>query len=570
MATQANLNLTQQLYVAYYGRPADKEGLNYWADRIEAEGVGNVVSAFGNSSEFQEQYGDLENDALVENLYQQLFSRSADASGLEYYTGVLTRGEKSLAEIALTISNAAVGSDKTVLNTKIDAADYYTENVAQGNYNLQLAKQVLARIDASDTNGDLAAARDTIDTSINQASSDANLKALEAAQEKLTEAQTALTEKAAELGVNDANSNGSYVEDANTALANAQGALASARASGKSDAQLQKDVDTAKNTVNSDAAARATLNARNTAEAKLEADIAANGKTEVLADKLSDDLALYLNNNTNSDLDGLKTAVDGYLAEPQTVTEAQLLDAAKVAEAAIFTGTGTDKVSSLESGAAGDSIESLVTKLDERDDLAAALETAQTDLAAATGGQDLIDAEDALEARNDLKEAITEAEANLQAITQVENARDEAQTAVTDAQDALGFTINEVDGTTDDGSSGAVLFQYDADAAVKGDTDAIVSFGEDDLLNLLSENNYSLGKVTDIKDEDGNVTGNFLDGNNNAFEVFFQQNGANAEVLVETTAFGSTNGNTAVIELTGLNSEGLSFNNGVISYVDIA
>ena len=39
MALAATLQQVQNLYIAYYGRPADAAGQTYWADRIEAEGL---------------------------------------------------------------------------------------------------------------------------------------------------------------------------------------------------------------------------------------------------------------------------------------------------------------------------------------------------------------------------------------------------------------------------------------------------------------------------------------------------------------------------------------------------
>ena len=36
MATQANLDAVQKLYIAYLGRAADQAGLNFWANAIES------------------------------------------------------------------------------------------------------------------------------------------------------------------------------------------------------------------------------------------------------------------------------------------------------------------------------------------------------------------------------------------------------------------------------------------------------------------------------------------------------------------------------------------------------
>jgi len=145
MATQESLDRVQQLYVAYYGRPADQEGQEYWADRLDAEGEGAIINAFGNSEEYAALAEGEGNATLVNSIFMQAFGRNADAEGLVYYTGVLESGEKSLAEIALTIINAASGFDRNQFDAKVEAAAAYTADFgAAADYDLVAAKEVVA------------------------------------------------------------------------------------------------------------------------------------------------------------------------------------------------------------------------------------------------------------------------------------------------------------------------------------------------------------------------------------------------------------------------------------------
>ncbi|MDR5899057.1 DUF4214 domain-containing protein, partial [Halomonas vilamensis] len=154
MATQENLNLAQQLYVAYYGRPADAEGLEFWAEEIEASGAEAVVSAFGNSAEYTARFGDLSNEDLVNGIYQQAFNRDADAEGLAFYVEKLESGELGLASIALTIVQNATNTeepDATTLATKVAAADLYTASAGDAHSGTQAddyAAEFLADIGA--------------------------------------------------------------------------------------------------------------------------------------------------------------------------------------------------------------------------------------------------------------------------------------------------------------------------------------------------------------------------------------------------------------------------------------
>jgi len=155
MATQESLDLAQTLYVAYYGRPADRAGLNYWADEIDANGVDAMVNAFGNSAEFEARFGNLSDDQLVTNLYQQMFGRLPEIAGLDFYTNQLRTGESTLAEIALDIANGAQNEDVTALNNKVAVAANFTAAIDtteevlaySGNDAANAARDFLAGID---------------------------------------------------------------------------------------------------------------------------------------------------------------------------------------------------------------------------------------------------------------------------------------------------------------------------------------------------------------------------------------------------------------------------------------
>ena len=88
MATQESTELAQLLYVAYYGRPADPGGLAFWSERFDSTESGafaQAINDFGNSDEFASRFGALSNEALVNNLFQQLFGRAPDSEGLAFF-----------------------------------------------------------------------------------------------------------------------------------------------------------------------------------------------------------------------------------------------------------------------------------------------------------------------------------------------------------------------------------------------------------------------------------------------------------------------------------------------------
>ncbi|TCO73760.1 DUF4214 domain-containing protein [Chromatocurvus halotolerans] len=137
MANASSYETAQKLYIAYYQRPADPEGLRFWADQIENAGgsLEVALSSFANSVEAQELYGDITADnieSVVENFYQAAFGRAADAEGLAFYVNGFNDGTFTPASIALNILDGASGGDLAVINNKVIAADRFTNAIDGG------------------------------------------------------------------------------------------------------------------------------------------------------------------------------------------------------------------------------------------------------------------------------------------------------------------------------------------------------------------------------------------------------------------------------------------------------
>ena len=153
MAAQSSIDLAQQMFVAYYGRPADPAGLAYWANIFDSTNdLTQVLGAFGNSEEFTNNFASLSNSELITNLYQQLYGRDPEAGGLDFYTDRLTSGEATLASIAKQIADGSQNADLTTLNNRIFVANTFTDKIEVLNAiydasNIPDAQAILATVD---------------------------------------------------------------------------------------------------------------------------------------------------------------------------------------------------------------------------------------------------------------------------------------------------------------------------------------------------------------------------------------------------------------------------------------
>ena len=124
----------QMLYIAYFARPADPVGLDYWVSE------GTSTKAFAANMYLQSEFitvnGSLSIQDQINNIYQNLFFRDADSGGLNYWTKQIQTGKIVLASIANDLiwaaqNNKGSEDDLACLNNRTSAAVAYTAKIKE-------------------------------------------------------------------------------------------------------------------------------------------------------------------------------------------------------------------------------------------------------------------------------------------------------------------------------------------------------------------------------------------------------------------------------------------------------
>jgi len=573
----------QQMYVAYFGRPADTAGLDYWTNVVEANAgaTAAVSAAFAASPEYIVTYFGQTNTQIVNNIYQNLFGRDADAAGSAYWANLLTNGTIKVDTIVAEVAKAALTTDKEAVENKVAASTAFTaqldttaENAGYaGNSALTLAKAFVKSV--------------TTDATLTTAITPANLTAQVAA---VVKAGTPFTLSSGLAAVEAANDNlDSFLDDnsfatataASTAIATAENDAIAAvdaevagtytGASSSVQAALIADQRTANTKALADAnTALTTANANAAAITGLSAAIA-NQRAAVAANEAAIELAEETQVDLNVATAALDARVGGSLDVATTITPPATGSTVVVT----FDNAGTE-VNLISINAAGNFV--LATGATEakypgvtalRDALAADF-TADGD--AVFAADDLADANadpvlgganaDEVAAVTAAYTAITAANTNItelaDAIAELTEARAlktelaALNKAVVDADAAFtaaGYaTPVTLDNASAAATSGSDIFLLGDEAAV-----TISAFGRSGSDALVIGNGYTVN------------TGALSTGVDTALEVFFIQNGTRTEVHVEDKAFGSASGDVTVITLIGVDATDLQLNDGIIS-----
>lgn len=108
----------QQLYTAYLNRPVDAAGLEYWKEQNVSMADLRANLANDAQPEYVELYGDRTRAELVEAIYQNMFGRSAEPAGIEYWVN----GEGSTvpaSQLQQLFIEAASAADRLTFNERV-------------------------------------------------------------------------------------------------------------------------------------------------------------------------------------------------------------------------------------------------------------------------------------------------------------------------------------------------------------------------------------------------------------------------------------------------------------------
>ncbi len=98
----------ERLYRAYFQRDPDAGGACFWERRLgEGDDLRRVSDSFAASAEFVETYGQLDDRAFVELVYENVLGRAGEASGVAFWTGELAAARRTRGEVMIGFSESA-------------------------------------------------------------------------------------------------------------------------------------------------------------------------------------------------------------------------------------------------------------------------------------------------------------------------------------------------------------------------------------------------------------------------------------------------------------------------------
>ncbi len=143
-------NAVESLYVAYFGRPADPNGLTNFEAALQAAGaptdvaglaaaystnptIKSLVDSFGLSTESQNLYGNGTTAQFVATIFNNVLGRQPAASGSAFWINAIDSGLTSRGDAALSIMAGAFGNstpqgalDAQLINNKTTVAGAFT------------------------------------------------------------------------------------------------------------------------------------------------------------------------------------------------------------------------------------------------------------------------------------------------------------------------------------------------------------------------------------------------------------------------------------------------------------
>ena len=139
----------QRLYIAYFGRPGDPSGLNYWLSfSKESLTLGEISNQLSIQDEYINFMGDKSIEFKINKLYLNLFNRKVDFDSLNYWLSMIDSKNLKISDIVYQlvdsqnqsnlINLALTDNDINVLTNKIIAAELFSNQISRSIFLINL------------------------------------------------------------------------------------------------------------------------------------------------------------------------------------------------------------------------------------------------------------------------------------------------------------------------------------------------------------------------------------------------------------------------------------------------
>ncbi len=136
-------NDLQKLYLAFFGRPGDPSGINYWLSQSnESINIRDISKELSIQEEYIKYIScDKSFDFKINKLYLNLFNRKADFQGLNYWMKMASSHDFKISDIVYellysrkkpySVNPELEQKDINILQNKVFAAELFTKQISQ-------------------------------------------------------------------------------------------------------------------------------------------------------------------------------------------------------------------------------------------------------------------------------------------------------------------------------------------------------------------------------------------------------------------------------------------------------
>lgn len=119
-----------RLYLAYFNRPPDYEGFDYYiGERDRGEPLDAIAEEFAGSLEFDQRYGSLDNASFVDRAFRNVFGGLGAAAQRDYWIAQLESGSMTRGQVMLAFSESP--AFRAVTGNEVFVAMAYAETLGR-------------------------------------------------------------------------------------------------------------------------------------------------------------------------------------------------------------------------------------------------------------------------------------------------------------------------------------------------------------------------------------------------------------------------------------------------------